>query len=372
MNAHDPLKHAIAQLSEQCVKCGLCVEHCPTYTVYRQENENPRGRIALMRALADDEITFDEKTTQHLDHCLTCLACENKCPSNVNYHSLITLTRQLQQQTHPKKIHFLISLLRKFPRLAFYAARISRHFGNYFQLRPLKPWKNLQEYYPAVPEKNNLIFLFQDCIDPVFDRETVFAAIKLLNHLGYSVKIPQKVCCGALDYHQGLMENYQAYQQQTLQKFSHYPVVILNPACHQQLRTYLSKTLDLYQFLFEHNIQQLAFKPLKATIALHLPCSTHPTFSSHSVIESLLTLIPELTIQLIPHQYCCGAAGTNSLNHPNMAKTLAKKIIAKLPEHCDYFVTLNIGCQLHLAKFLPKSLKIITPSSLLAQQIITP
>ena len=85
------IKDKVNRLASQCVKCALCLPHCPTYELTKDENESPRGRIALFQAYAKDQLKLDRHGKNHLDQCLGCRACERVCPSHVEYGELLTL-----------------------------------------------------------------------------------------------------------------------------------------------------------------------------------------------------------------------------------------------------------------------------------------
>ena len=94
---------AVVQLADQCVMCGLCLPHCPTYVLAQDEAESPRGRIALAKAVATGTIPVSESVLKHLDQCLGCLACETACPSNVQYENLLVQTRALIEPARQRR-----------------------------------------------------------------------------------------------------------------------------------------------------------------------------------------------------------------------------------------------------------------------------
>ena len=105
MSIHPDNRADLLEISDQCVMCGICAPHCPTYLKYRNEAESPRGRIALIQALLHNKIPLDEKLKQHLDSCLNCQACEASCPSGVKYGELIDGIRvqQRAQEQQPNR-----------------------------------------------------------------------------------------------------------------------------------------------------------------------------------------------------------------------------------------------------------------------------
>src|SRR5690606_5943963 len=108
------------RLADQCVLCGLCLPHCPTYALDRQESESPRGRISLIQALAEKRVDPSAVDFSHLDHCLDCRRCETVCPAKVDYGALLGGGRQLQRQwghaPEPPRLKAIGALLAR-PRL---------------------------------------------------------------------------------------------------------------------------------------------------------------------------------------------------------------------------------------------------------------
>ncbi|MEJ2116319.1 MAG: 4Fe-4S dicluster domain-containing protein, partial [Gammaproteobacteria bacterium] len=104
-------KQEIIDATDQCVMCGLCLPHCPTYQIAKNEAESPRGRIALVRAVYEGQLCASKTISIHLDHCLTCMNCERACPANVDYEKIIDAGRAATRKQHSFFKHLQQSLL---------------------------------------------------------------------------------------------------------------------------------------------------------------------------------------------------------------------------------------------------------------------
>ena len=216
--------------AERCVACGLCLPVCPTYRLTQDEAESPRGRIALMRALAQSNLAPSAKLEQHLQHCLVCRACEKACPSYVPYGQIIDAARVLIAKRRSSAyagapalrfLDWLIGgpgrLFRAGKLLYYYQRsgmqrllrasgllRLTRIGRLDALLPPLVAPKKLHFFYPAQGIQKGGVSLFIGCIAQIADLKTHEAAIRLLNALGYDVHIPaQQTCCSALHLHAG-------------------------------------------------------------------------------------------------------------------------------------------------------------------------
>ncbi len=191
------VQKTISQLANQCVLCGLCLPHCPTYQVFHTENESPRGRISLFKALADGDLSLTDELFESLDHCLGCRACENMCPSEVDYSKISDLSRQQlvqsiqTQQSVKQKI--TETLLQNAPLRSL--ARLSNR---------LTGQSSLEQYYP-VDNAFGKVALFTGCTGELFETQTLLDGIRLLNACGYEVVVPENQhCCGAIKRRQGI------------------------------------------------------------------------------------------------------------------------------------------------------------------------
>ena len=120
MASPDPAAR-IAAHADECVKCGLCLPHCPTYALDATETESPRGRIALAAAGTSGAVEPGFDLRLHLDHCLACLACERVCPVPVHYGPLIIEARAALAPAH-RRPRLLLNVLSRPRRLRAFAA----------------------------------------------------------------------------------------------------------------------------------------------------------------------------------------------------------------------------------------------------------
>jgi glycolate oxidase iron-sulfur subunit len=414
ITAADSFPHDAAGL---CVACGLCLPHCPTYRLTQNEAESPRGRIALMRALASGELRADEHLTLHLDHCLTCRACERVCPSEVPYGRLIAAARLRLESEHTKRplrsraLHSIVSALtrNRWRHVLARALRLYRLSGLQKLVRAsallgrgrlaaldaaltatpsTAAWQPL---YPAVGAAHGDVALFTGCATELLERETLEAAIAVLTRLGYRVHVPaDQACCGALHWHRGERAQARALMRRNLAAFSDagFPAVVaVASGCSAMLHEYDScitggetlaaKVEDISRFLARLEWPaQAAVRPLRARIAVHDACLSRNALRAEQAPYALLRRIPEAEIVPLPeNQLCCGAAGSYFLDHPDMARALRepkiRHIAALTP---DFVVTTNTGCALHLRAGLREAgldVEVLHPVALLARQLGT-
>lgn len=411
------LKLEIESLASQCVKCGLCLPHCPTYHLTQDENESPRGRIELLRALAQENLSYTPKLKSHLDHCLTCRACEHVCPANVEYGQLITQGRILIQTNAPKALRAphkvsLLSLishpkiLRALHWLAWFAEitkirTIARKTGitkwiklNTFDnlLPTIKPPIKLKSFYPAMSKKVGSVGLFLGCIQKMTDTEIFQASIHVLTAFGYDVHIPpDQGCCGAMELHAGHLQSASSFAQSNLDAFSNSAsqpmdhIVTLASGCgttlsdyakyfgsgtiemknksaqKKSLESFASKIVDVSSLIQKTPWpKNLKLKKIPHRFAMHSPCTLKNVWSSENDVFEIIKRISTHDIYTIKNQYCCGAAGRYMFDFPEVSKKLVNKISRELaPLAIDILLTSNTGCALHFKQhFQQKKLNI--------------
>lgn len=375
----EKLTQDIISASDICVRCGLCLPHCPTYQISEVETESPRGRIAMAKALADKSVPLTNLMQNHLDHCLSCLACENMCPAKVPYHQLLVNTRELQAQIHPKKLPLLLRFLLKH---LSWTPWLQRFYKLYQKSGLLKLFKHtsLGHYSSFMPEKIQIanfkkcysvedakgsVAIFLGCINQLCDATTIFKAIELLNALSYNVHIPKnQACCGAIHTHNGTPLQAEAYLKQNANAFAPLKleaIFTLASGCHSSLKQWSNESstatpiIDINAFLLTKDIDATFEINTKTALMIHTPCTVKNSLKQPNLITDLLEKMGLKQIKHLQSYGCCGAAGLTMWSNPKLADALAKPLIEQITaEKPDFVVTANIGCQLHLQKNLRK------------------
>ncbi|MDE2235510.1 MAG: 4Fe-4S dicluster domain-containing protein [Gammaproteobacteria bacterium] len=371
--------------ADKCVKCALCLPHCPTYRISLDEGESPRGRIALMQAFAGGTLALTPALSAHLDHCLACRACEAVCPAQVPYGKLIDAARALlheRGQREPwlvrlfaacmrnpvllKSLHLVLWLSQRLG-LQTIAALWPR-FRQPLQMLPkLAAPRRLLPIYPTRQTGSPEVQLFLGCVARMVEPGVTQAAIRVLNTLGCKVRIPAaQGCCGALDQHAGraspaaraVLRNLEAFGGDTPDPILHtasgcgatlgeYPQLLADARTAQ----FSHRCRDISAFIAGHDkLGQVAFQPLRAKVLLHTPCTLRNVLKSGAAVAQMLRHIPELKLALLPDSIgCCGAAGSHVLSQPALAERLADPVADAVRQTgADFLLTSNVGCRLHL------------------------
>jgi glycolate oxidase iron-sulfur subunit len=388
----------IAALADQCVKCGLCLPHCPTYRVERSEAESPRGRIAFAQAVATNRIEATRTLSAHLDQCLACLHCERVCPSHVRYGELIVITRALlREKTAPLRRDRLLGWLLARPRLL----RVVLHVANLSFMRSgtlqalLRPFglDRVVRESPRLPQAVSLrprigasprgrVGLFLGCVASLVDRDVHAAAVRLLTALGYEPVLPRdQGCCGALALHAGDLDAADALGAKLREAFAGVDTVLVSASgCFGTLRDRAFanvpvKVREIHEFLdADAQIATLRFRDLPVRVALQTPCTQKNVAHAGAAIQRLLSRIPQAEIAALPDQPgCCGAAGDYFLRHAAIADALrAEKLEQAHALRPDMLITSNVGCRVFLDNGLHASgrgLPVTHPVVLLARQL---
>jgi len=263
------------ELFLDCVHCGLCTASCPTYVETGNENDGPRGRIYLMRAVRDGRLDLSHDVRRHLELCLDCRACETACPSGVQYGKLIEPFRVSMEQHGPEpaaaKSHdwfhkYILFGLFPYPdklRQALVPARIAQRLGlewllvqtGLWRLLPPqlgrmvtllpkleKPVAPLPAFLPAKGRRRARVALFTGCVGDALFRQTNWSTARVLQENGCDVVVPQnQVCCGAIHFHAGSSGPAREMADTNVQAFdaSGVDAIIVNVAgCGSMLKDY--------------------------------------------------------------------------------------------------------------------------------------
>lgn len=424
--APDLTKKQLIEESNRCVACGLCLPHCPTYRILQSEADSPRGRIAMINGVVTNRIPLNEKFILHLDRCLTCRACESVCPNNVAYGDLIDQARKIilasEMPPHPnqhtrkhqsaffqtllaswitrparlERLRSLIGLLQNSGMFPLLQKTVFSNRGAIARMLKQLPsitfpvdkqhkkrifQRSWQTFYPAIGQEKGQVGLFLGCIARITDAQTLNAAIYVLNHTGYSVRIPaEQTCCGALHQHAGEPEKAQQLMQQNQRAFSEHDVhAIITTAsgCGAQISTTKEsfRVIDISKFLIQAaDWNTLTFKPLAQKIAIHDPCSLRHVLHDQDYPHQLLKHIPDAQVVfLADNDQCCGAADAYCIEQPELSdKLLDAKIKILMQSGAQILATSNVGCAMHIASGLRdtgSTIEVLHPVTLLARQI---
>ena len=413
------IHQTLSQLASQCVLCGICIPHCPTYRLFRTENESPRGRIVLLKALAEKQLDVSDGLMLSIDHCLGCRACERVCPSQVDYASISNLGRELiadsghaYKQPLKQKLAEQLLLTRSLHPMVKVTAKImAKTIVPLLHLLTNKPLKSsilvfandietepasLKDYYPApampgsktstpettatetnAPATRGQVILFKSCSGDLFEQQNLADTIQLINACGFNVIIPNnQQCCGAIKLRHGDTGGMNSLARQNIERFAAllpdcHAIVSISNSCTGQLKEYnrLSslqeagaeemsrKTSDVITFLHQAlKSSKVRFAPLKQEIAVHISCSLKNVLREEQILIELLEQIPGIKLHILNDQFCCGAAGSYMLQYPEVANRLLDDKLEDIKlQQCKIVVSSNIGCTLHFKQGLMKS-----------------
>lgn len=347
---------SIKSLADQCVRCGLCLPHCPTYRLGKEEPESPRGRIQMLAAFAKEELAWSTPLQTHVDQCLSCGHCERVCPIPVSYESLLIKGREALAQkkaiTWWKKL-FLKAIETPWTRKLL--------FGFVPWLKTNKLSKRDFWGFSFSLTHPTSILLFPGCTGENFGQSTFDAAQRILTHAGCTVYLPpQSWCCGALSTHEGLGEKNTERTLKNLDAFCEEKniqhVVSFATGCGGWLKKFSGRIIDIQQFLLSHaEIVTPAISTKKIRIAVHSPCTQTNALRSVNLSYDLLSKLPNVELMRFGENTCCGAAGLYMFEHQNISQQLIQQLLTQeLLENCDVIVTSNIGCQLQFQRYLKK------------------
>ncbi len=385
----------------RCVHCGLCTSTCPTFTELGDENDGPRGRIQLIRMVAEGRSGLTARMRRHLELCLDCRACETACPSGVQYGRLIEPFRLAVQEAdrRPEKRFDLfreLILLRLFP----YADRMRKlllpvHLmqrtglfdlaermgmlglipGRLGRMVPLLPppgkaGPKLPRFLPAVGRKRARVAFFVGCVADVMFRQTHWATARVLQHNGCDVFVPpEQGCCGAINFHAGDSRGARRLADANLVAFEldRYDAIVVNHAgCGAMMKEYglhwrdglqphrakfAAKVKDINEFIDELGLIPPTGR-IEATATYHDACHLAHAQGITSAPRRLLASIPGLELRELPESgICCGSAGTYNLQEAEMSDRLAaRKIENIISTGARIVLASNAGCLLQIQR----------------------
>jgi glycolate oxidase iron-sulfur subunit len=356
------------ELIADCVHCGFCLPTCPTYTLWHEEMDSPRGRIHLMAGLVDGTITLTDTVAEHFDRCLGCMACVPACPSGVKYDRLIEQTRDYVEEHHRRSAgeRLLRALIfGVFPhRRRLRAALVFRRLPAPGPFRPLAavapPW--VSPAWPPVhlPGPGPRVALLAGCVQSVVFGDVNAATARALAADGYDVHVPRaQGCCGALHAHAGRSPEGVARARSLERALDGYDYIVTNAAgCGSHLKDHgAANVVDVSELLGNPALTPAVRHPLALRVAFQDSCHLKHAQRVELEPRAALAQIPGLTLlEPAEQEICCGSAGLYNLVQPDAARELggrkAGHILATEP---DAYASGNPGCLLQVTASLRRA-----------------
>jgi glycolate oxidase iron-sulfur subunit len=399
---------ALREVAKDCVHCGFCLPACPTYQLWGQEMDSPRGRIYLVNEILDGA-SLSATAAEHFDRCLGCMACMTACPSGVKYDQLIEAARVWTEEArvapaagkrpvrdrvaraaifslfpYPRRLRALTAPLQTAQRTGLdrrlarstLPARVSPALGAALRLTPpAAARRKLPERVPARGPRRAVVGMLTGCVQSVFFPQVNASTARVLAAEGCDVIIPRgQGCCGALSLHSGREAEAAAFARRTIAAFEQAGVdaIVVNSAgCGSAMKEYerlladdvsgwaeraaemSGKVSDLAEFIA--GIGPVARRhPLPVTAAYHDACHLAHAQRITRQPRELLRAIPGLTLVELPDAgTCCGSAGVYNLLQPEAASELGgRKADAVLAAGAPLLISANPGCSLQIASAL--------------------
>jgi len=393
------------ELADDCVHCGFCLPTCPTYVLWGQEADSPRGRIYLMKAGLEQRAHWDAAYQRHFDACLGCMACVTACPSGVQYDRLIEATRPQVERHGTRSLGdrlFRSLIFALFPRparlralrtpLAFYQRSGLQQLVQTTGLSKLMPDRvaamerllppiarggDVPERTPARGERRRTVGLLLGCVQRVFFSHVNRATARVLAAEGLDVIAPPaQECCGALMMHAGREAEAIAAAKKTIDVFERagvdqiainaagcgsamkeYGVLLRDdPEYAERARAFSKRCVDVSELLAELEPRAVR-RPVRATVAYHDACHLQHAQRIKAAPRELLKTIPGLELREIAEpEICCGSAGIYNLLEPAAASALRDRKAANIIRTgADIVVSGNPGCMMQIRSGLQAS-----------------
>lgn len=434
MDPRDPVQLVDYAKSLDCIHCGLCLNACPTYRLTGVESSSPRGRIHLMRSLAEGAIEADAHYAEELDFCLLCRNCETVCPSGVQFGHLMEHARgalEPQRERTPfqvmaRRVGFELvlrdrSVLRAVAAigraaqragLVRFAARVAGSAGRGLRDAPTIPPASerarLPQFTPAIGTRRGAVALLEGCVMPELLGATNRATVRVLAACGFDVHVARDhVCCGSLHAHNGERAGARALAVETITAFDaladehgqHLPLVVNSAGCGSHLkelahalpaepdherraRALSGRTLDLTELLasgagalgLSELIARAHARPT-IDVAWDDPCHLVHGQRIQREPRAILARLPNVrSVPMDLADSCCGSAGIYSLLRPDDAtRVLDPKLEALRASGARVLVTANPGCQLQWTAGIRRAgleVRVLHIAELLAERLL--
>jgi glycolate oxidase iron-sulfur subunit len=389
-----------------CVHCGMCLESCPTYELTGQEQHSPRGRVHLIKSVAEGKLEVNEQFMDPVYACLDCRACTTACPADVDVGGLIEEARgQIRQAMplkgwkrmvsktfleglfpHPSRLNTLGGMLKFYQKSG--AQTLVRKTGlinmmpkHLVEMEAIMPeikqsvrqkYKN-EEVIKAKGETKHEVSMLTGCVMDVMFGEINDATINVLTRNGNDVVIPKnQTCCGALHVHSGDREMGRKLAKQNIEAFKESDKVIVNaagcgcmmkdypelfhedPEWREKAEEFSEKVHDISKYLHETGYEKPKAE-MNTRITYHDACHLAHGQGVRQEPRDLLLTIPGVEMVHMPNSdRCCGSAGIYNITNPEMAGAVLESKMQNVPEDVEVISMGNPGCMLQMAMGVQK------------------
>lgn len=403
-----------------CVHCGFCLPTCPTYLVLGNEMDNPRGRIYLMRAVAEGKAKITSSFVEHMNLCLMCRACETACPSGVKFGFIMEAARgQIDRnyQYSPSERRFRSSILQRFtnldrlstltPLLRLYqrsglqnlvrASGLLGLFGRLGKMEALLPpipdqrlRLELPEVMQAKGKQRGRVGLLIGCAQRFFLPQVNVATARVLAENGFEVVIPRdQGCCGSLLVHEGEREHGKGLARKTIDVFEQAGVdfIVVNaagcgsvmkeywellhndPVYRERAEAFSKKVRDASELIAQADLNGRLHE-LKLKVTYHDACHLAHGQKVRLQPRKILKAIPGLQlVELVESDFCCGSAGIYNLLYPEEADKFLDRKLDRIQETgAEVVVSANPGCTFQIERGLKArglNIRVLHPMELL-------
>jgi glycolate oxidase iron-sulfur subunit len=412
------------ELLDDCVHCGFCLPTCPTYALWGEEMDSPRGRIYLMAMAEKGEIPLEGAFTTHMDRCLGCMACVTACPSGVQYDRLLEATRpQIERNVARSRsdrwfreaIFTLFPYKRRLRAASLFGAlyqklrpastekllaKVPDRFGRLVAMESLLPPVNVRQAFrrmpertPAVGERRGRVGLLTGCVQDVFFHPVNEATARVLAAEGWDVIAPrEQACCGALGLHAGreaeaierakkLIAVFERAQVDTIatnvagcgSSMKEYGELLADdPEWAERAQAFSAKVRDISEVVDATLADARARRhPIEAKVVYHDACHLGHAQKIRTEPRRVLRAIPGVDLVELPEsEICCGSAGIYNMLQPQAASDLGRRKADNIRgTGADVLVTANPGCLLQIRKYLEGDLPMLHPIQLIDASI---
>jgi len=372
----------IREYASDCIHCGFCLPTCPTYVLWREEMDSPRGRIYLISAALDGTISLNSTVATHFDRCLGCMACLSSCPSGVRYDRLIESTRaaveeEVERSLGERLVRGLLFRVLPYPnrmRAALRLAPIGRALPGRLgaPAKAAPRWRGSESVSAVTPATGQLrgrVGLLTGCVQSAVFSDVNAATARVLAADGYEVVAPRQGCCGALSVHAGRLEEGKTFARALIDAFRDLDVVVVNASgCGSHLKelgwllgdedaeAFSAKVRDVGELLAE-TPARAPRHPLALKVALQDPCHLRHAQRLPLALRTSLAQIPDLeVVEPAEQDLCCGSAGIYSVTQPDASLELGDRKGANvLATRATAYASANPGCLVQVSNALRRA-----------------